>query len=106
MAGSEVSKTTIAVLGGGNSGFATAAALSLHGHTVRLLEISEMAESITPIQEERCVILEAPGLENVRTGEAQLASVTTDPAEALGGAEVVLFALPAYGGRLDSRSCA
>lgn len=88
---------TITVLGGGNSAFATSAELALYGHNVRLLELTEFSESIASIKNKRRILIEAPGLQGVPTGEAQLAHVTTDPDEAMNGTDVVFYVVPAYG---------
>ena len=42
---------TVAVLGGGNGAFATAADLALRGFTVNLLEVPQFAENIAGARE-------------------------------------------------------
>lgn len=86
----------IAVLGGGNSAFATAAALALAGHQVSLFEAPECSESVRPIQTNRRITLDASGIDGAPHGTAQLDVVTTEPEEALVGAEVVFFVVPAF----------
>ena len=77
----------VAVLGGSHGGLATAADITLAGHAVRLwrraeADVASVRDGIT---------LEAEG----RQGVARLARVTTDLAEALDGAELIIAALPA-----------
>jgi len=102
---SAFSSREIVVLGGGNSAFATAASLALIGHQVRLLEMPEFSESIQAIREDRRIELEAPGLNGALQGRARLSKVTTDPAEAMDGAEVIFFVVPAYGEEPFTRLC-
>jgi opine dehydrogenase len=84
--------TRITVLGGGNTAFSLAANFALAGSEVVLWEHPVQAETIAPIRETRTIHLE--GTE--QTGIAVLAGVTTDPAEALAGSDVVLMSVPAY----------
>jgi opine dehydrogenase len=87
----------VAVLGGGNGAYVTAAVLSLLGHEVRLLEVPQFADALAAVQRTGRIHLEAPGLAGVPAGEACLAAVTSDPQHALDGAEIVLYVVPAYG---------
>lgn len=79
----------VAVLGGGNGGHATAADLALAGHAVRLWQRSDAA--LAEIRRGGAITLSGGG----REGKARLAAATTDLGEALGGAEVIVAALPA-----------
>jgi opine dehydrogenase len=79
----------IAVLGGGNGGYATAADLALAGHKVRLWRRSEA--DLAPVRRAGLITLLAEG----RQGEAQLDAATTDLGDAVRGAEIVIVALPA-----------
>jgi opine dehydrogenase len=77
----------VAVLGGSNGAFATAADLALAGHRVRLwrraaAEVAALREGIT---------LRGEG----RQGRARLDAVTADLAEALADAELVMAPVPA-----------
>jgi opine dehydrogenase len=77
----------IAVLGGSNGAFATAADLSLAGHRVRVWrrraeDVGALAQGIT-LQAEQ------------RQGSARLDKATSDLAEAVRDADVVIAALPA-----------
>jgi opine dehydrogenase len=79
----------VAVLGGGNGGYATAADLALGGHRVRLWRRS--AAELAVIRAAGAITLVADG----RQGAARLHVLTADVAEALAGAEVVVVPLPA-----------
>jgi opine dehydrogenase len=79
----------IAVLGGGNGGYATAADLALAGHKVRLWRRSEA--DLAPLQRAGRITLAA----EERRGEAPLDRATTDLPDAVSGVEVVVVALPA-----------
>ena len=79
----------VAVVGGSNGGYATAADLALAGHRVRLWRRSE--RELAPVQKAGAIALAA----EERKGPGRLDRATTDLAEALEGAEVVVVALPA-----------
>lgn len=79
----------IAVIGGSNGGFATAADLALAGHGVRLW--TRTAATFGPLHDDATIVLVAEG----RQGSARLERATTDIAEAVRGAEVLLVPLPA-----------
>lgn len=79
----------IAVLGGGNGGYATAADLALAGHKVRLWRRSE--SELAQLRRAGRITLAA----EERQGEAQLEHVTADLADAVNDVEVVIVALPA-----------
>jgi opine dehydrogenase len=79
----------VAVFGGSNGGYATAADLALAGHRVRLWRRS--AEALAPVVAAGAITLVA----EERAGAARLERATTDVGEALEGAEVVIVALPA-----------
>ncbi len=74
----------IAVIGGSNGGFATAADLALAGHPVRLW--TRTAATFGPLHDDPTIKLVAEG----RQGSARLERATTDIAEALEGAEVLI----------------
>ena len=88
----------IAILGGGNGAFATAADLALAGHAVRLW--SRSPETLAPLTGDSTIALAAEG----RQGKARLSLVTTDLAAALAGTEVVIAPLPATTERAMIRS--
>ncbi len=79
----------VAVLGGSNGGFTTAADLALAGHRVRLWARS--AEALGPLRDEPAIMLIAEG----RQGSARLERATVDVGEAVEGAEVLIAPLPA-----------
>jgi opine dehydrogenase len=81
----------IAVLGGGNGSFAAAGDFALHGHDVRLWrrDAAEVAEHRAAGSH---IILE----DSNGRHEVQLALVTTDIAEAVRGAELILCPAPAF----------
>jgi opine dehydrogenase len=79
----------IAVLGGSNGGFATAADLALAGHRVKLWARS--AEALGPLVDDPTIMLTAEG----RQGSARLDRATTDVGDAVEGAEVLIVPLPA-----------
>jgi opine dehydrogenase len=78
----------IAIIGAGNGGTAAAGDLALAGHRIRLFEFPEWVANIAPIQASRQI--RVTGI--ARTGTAQVALATTDLAEALDGATLVLVA--------------
>jgi opine dehydrogenase len=81
----------IAVLGGGNGSFAAAGDFSLQGHEVRLWRRNEVAVVAHRAAGSRIVVSDAKGRH-----EAQLALVTTDIAEAVRDAELILCPAPAF----------
>ena len=92
----------LTVLGGGNTAFSVAARLTLDGHLVTLYELPSFAESIEPIRRERAIGLSGAHGE----GQAVLTCVTTDAAEALLGADLILLVVPAYAQRPFLEACA
>jgi len=90
-----MSRPVFAVMGAGNSGFGLAGDLALKGFETRLFELPEFSQSLEAVQE----------LGGIRvrgiTGEGlgKLARITTDPGEALEGADVVMVSIPAFGHR-------
>lgn len=83
--------TRIAVLGGGNGGFAAAAHLSTLGHTPQLYNRSK--ETIAAIQREGGI--RYSGVLSEGEGFATVPVVTTDLERALDGADLVMVCLPA-----------
>jgi opine dehydrogenase len=82
----------VTVLGGGNTAFSMAANLALDGHAVMLWEHPEFAHTLDPIRETHTIQLHGAA----NHGAARLAGVTTDPAVALGWADVLLCSVPSY----------
>jgi len=90
----------IAVIGGGATGRTQAVDCTLAGREVRLYESPEFASSLGSILENQTITLtgEQPNLYGFnRQGTARLTLVTTDIAEALKGAGLVVISLPAVG---------
>jgi len=79
----------VAVLGGSNGGYATAADLALAGHRVRLWRRD--AAALSALGSAPAITLRGDGIEGV----ARLESATGDLGEALQGADVVVVPLPA-----------
>jgi opine dehydrogenase len=81
----------IAVLGGGNGSFAAAGDFALQGHDVRLWRRDRDAVASHRAVGSRIVVKDAKGRR-----DAQLALVTTDIAEAVRDAELILCPTPAF----------
>jgi opine dehydrogenase len=81
----------IAVLGGGNGSFAAAGDFALRGHDVRLWRRDAAAVRAHREAGSRIVVKDANGRHDV-----PLAQVTTDIAEAMRGAELILCPTPAF----------
>jgi opine dehydrogenase len=81
----------IAVLGGGNGSFAAAGDFALQGHDVRLWRRDAHLVAEHRAASSRIVVKDSNGRHDV-----QLALVTTDIAEAIGGAELILCPAPAF----------
>ena len=89
----------IAVLGGGNGAFITAADLTLKGHRVTLCELPHLEKNVEGVLKNRKIELQVVGNPGIKPGLAHLEKATTDVKEALHGAEVVLMVLPAFAQR-------
>jgi len=81
----------ITVIGGGNGGQGLAGHLASKGFRVALFEHPEFGEKIAHLKETRTITL--TGAVSAR---GVLASVTTDPAEALEEAEILYFVAPTF----------
>ena len=81
----------IAVLGGGNGSFAAAGDFALQGHDVRLWRRDADLVAEHRAAGSRIIVKDANGQHDV-----QLARVTADIAEAVGGAELILCPAPAF----------
>lgn len=79
-------KRKIAVIGAGNGGTAIAGDMTLAGHECRLFEFPEFSKNIDPIIETHKI--EVTGI--ARTGTANIAMATTNLAEAVEGANVIM----------------
>jgi len=81
-----MNRQTVCVIGAGNGGSAVAGDLSLAGHRCRLYEFPEFAANIAPIQAQGGI--RVTGI--ARTGFARLERATTDVAEAVVGADLIM----------------
>ncbi len=90
----------IAVIGGGNGSYATAADLAEKGHSVRLWRRD--AEAFRPVIEKQGLVLKDTG--GVR--EVKLALATTDLAAAVKAAKLIVIPLPAFSQREIARALA
>ena len=98
---------TVAVLGGGNGAFATAGILKQKGLAVRLLEVPEFAEdTIAPVRERGGIELLNASVAGADDGLVALDLVTDNVADALAGADIVLYVVPAYAERRFTELCA
>ena len=97
-------RPTFCVLGAGHGGSAMAAHLSLMGFRVHLYNRSE--ERIAPVKAPGGIELVAGEEVNVPTGHAPIPVVTTDIAEALDGADILMVVVPATGHRGIAEKCA
>ncbi len=92
------------VLGAGHGGTAMAAHLALKGFEVNLYNRSE--ERLIPIRERGGIELLSPGLDDVETGFGPIQVASTDPAEALAGADILMVVLPAFAHAFIAEECA
>lgn len=85
----------LAVFGAGNGGHCMAADLTLAGADVVLCELPEFSERLEAVLDGGVIRMTGVG----RTGEASIARVTLDPAEACERAELLNLVVPAFGQR-------
>ncbi|MBN1687022.1 MAG: NAD/NADP octopine/nopaline dehydrogenase family protein [Spirochaetales bacterium] len=97
-----MAKRAITILGGGNTGFATAAQLTLCGYEVALCELPEYKEAVAPIIENGAIHLAGVA----KQGTAKLRMVTTDLAEALAISDTLLCIVPSYAHKAFALACA
>ncbi len=88
-------RPVVAVLGGGHGAFAVAADLGARGFPVRLFEDAAFARSLDGVARAGGIAIVGP---DPLDHEARFAPVvaTYDPAEAIVGADVVVFVVPAF----------
>ena len=95
----------VTVFGGGNAAFAVAACMSLKGMEVTLCDFPEFAGAIAPIKDAGAVDLIRQ--DGPMEGLAQIHKVTTDVAEAVTGADLILICAQAHAhGRLAKEAAA
>ena len=87
------------VIGGGNGGQSLAGHLGLMGYAVRLVEV--VPETVAAIQSQGGI-----NLEGVVRGFGRVELATTDVAQALAGAGIIMIVTPATAHRNVARSCA
>ncbi len=97
-----MSRQSVAILGGGNTAFATAARLTLRGFDITLWETPEFGASLEPIRETGTIHLAGVAEE----GPAKIHRVATDIEEALSASRLVLVIVPAYAHRPFAEVCA
>lgn len=83
----------VTLLGAGNGAHALAGDLSLRGHEVRLWENPAFEKNLEPLMRNHF----KHTLRGKVEGEAQLSLATTDPKEAISGAEIIYCVMPSYG---------
>jgi len=91
----------IAVLGAGHAGYGLAADMTLAGHEVRLFE-GIFKENISPVIEKGGI--ELTGIS--RNGFAKISRVTTDIAEAIEGAQLIIVVTTSQGHERMAELCA
>ena len=94
----------ICIIGAGHGGTAMAAHMSLMGYEVNLW--NRTAEHLEPIRQRGGIELLAPDGYAMPKGMASLGLVTSDMAEALDGASMVMVVIPATGHKEIARACA
>ncbi len=97
-------KPKFCVLGAGHGGTAMAAHLALKGFEVNLYNRSE--ERLIPVIERGGIELLSPGLDDVEKGVGPIAVATTDPAEAVDGADILMVVVPAFAHAFIAEQCA
>lgn len=90
----EGQRPVFAVLGAGNGGLAMAGHIALRGHIVHLWSRSD--SRLAPIKGRRSIHVLGNRPDHP-SGKAQLAKVTSDPAEAVRDASIVMVVVPATG---------
>lgn len=86
----------IAVLGGGNGAFITAADLAIRGFNVNICELPEFEKNIILAKEQGGINLEVRSKLSLKEGFAKLNKVTTNIKEAIEDREVIFVVVPAF----------
>ena len=89
----------VAILGGGNGGQTMAAELTLAGHEVALCEHPRFEAGIAAARTLGGITLSGPTANNVEPGFARVATITTDVAQAVSSARVIMVVMSAAGHR-------
>ncbi len=88
-------KPTVTVCGCGSAGTAIAADVALMGSRVNLFELPDFEKNIAPIRERSGVELTGATCSG-KTGIARFHRITTDPQEAVQGADLIMITVPAH----------
>lgn len=86
----------ITICGAGNSALGMAADIAFMGHEVTMFELPEFEDNLLPIKDKGGIVLNGPS-QSGENGFVALAEVTSDPAVAFKGVELIMFAVPCYG---------
>lgn len=87
----------VAVLGAGHGGQALAGDLTLAGHEVRLASVPGHSTNIDLLKAFGGIVVEGITSSGAKPGFAKIAMITTDVAEAIHGAKVIMVVIPAFG---------
>jgi len=91
----------IAVLGGGNGGYACSADVSLAGYEVNLYELPQFKVGIEPVMQRGGIEITGAA----RVGFAKIKKVTTDIKEAIKGVDLILIVVPAFAHKSFIEEC-
>ena len=97
---------TIAVLGGGNGAFATAAHLTLKDFQVNLMEHPKFSDNIEPVVTRGGIELISGDLRNIPSGFARLNKISTEASEIIPEAKVIWLVVPAFAQKSFVEFCA
>ncbi len=86
----------VAICGAGRGGMTEAADLTLMGHAVRLFELPRFSKNLDAIGKQGGIAIKGQTASG-KTGTVMPEVVTTDPAEALAEAQVVMITCPVFG---------
>lgn len=99
-------KPIIAILGGGHAAFAHTADLSLRGFQVRLFELPALADTIAEVERRGGIESQPIPSTGLQAGFGRVHLVTTDPAQALDGADIAFLVVPAFAHRAFAEAIA
>lgn len=99
-------QSKICVIGAGNGGLAAAADLTIRGKDVILFELPEFKNSIIDLKKKGGLYLKTLPSSGLTGGFARLYKITTDIAEALEEAEIILIVAPAFAHEKIAQVCA
>jgi len=87
----------VAILGAGHGGQAIAGDLTLAGHEVRLASVPAHSTNIDLLKAFGGIVVEGITSSGAKPGFAKIALITTDVAEAIRDAQVIMVVVPAFG---------